>query len=146
MIFNQIRCSFCYRYSYEFLWFWNIFQYWSLRLLDRRRPVFTSLSYRKSTCEAPDRSKVTYIRWSFNPHTLVAHKRCEWGCFSTSPRWRSRLFLNLTSLTPHQIFDAHHLENTNLSPYSFHFSVAFYIKIMFWVRWFYSLSKRMRFG
>ena len=32
---------------------------------------------------------------------------------------------------PPQIFDAHLLENTNLSPSSFHFSVGFYIKICF---------------
>ena len=32
----------------------------------------------------------------------------------------------------------------NLSPSRFHFSVGFYIKIMFWVRWFYSLFERMR--
>ena len=32
---------------------------------------------------------------------------------------------------PPQIFDAHLLENTNLSPSSFHFSVRFYIKICF---------------
>ena len=45
---------------------------------------------------------------------------------------------------PPQIFDAHLLENTNLSLSSFHFSVSFYIKIMFWFRWFYSLFERMR--
>ena len=32
---------------------------------------------------------------------------------------------------PPQIFNAHLLENTNLSPSSFHFTVGFYIKIMF---------------
>ena len=32
---------------------------------------------------------------------------------------------------PPQIFDAHLLENTNLSPSSFHFSVGFYIKTCF---------------
>ena len=32
---------------------------------------------------------------------------------------------------PPQIFDAHLLENTNLSPSSFHFSVSFYINICF---------------
>ena len=32
---------------------------------------------------------------------------------------------------PLQIFDAHLLENNNLSPSSFHFSVASYIKICF---------------
>ena len=32
---------------------------------------------------------------------------------------------------PPQIFDAHLLENNNLSPFSFHFSVGCYIKIRF---------------
>ena len=40
-------------------------------------------------------------------------------------------FVNRTSLTPPQIFDAHLLENTNLSPSSFPFPVSFYIKICF---------------
>ena len=34
-------------------------------------------------------------------------------------------FLNRTSLTPPQIFDAHLLENTDLSSSRFHFSVGF---------------------
>ena len=36
----------------------------------------------------------------------------------------SSFFLNRTSLTPHQIFDAHLLKNTDLSPSRFHFSVG----------------------
>ena len=40
-------------------------------------------------------------------------------------------FLKLELTDPPQIFDAHLLENTNFSPSSFHFSVAFYITIMF---------------
>ena len=46
-------------------------------------------------------------------------------------------FYKLDFTDPTQIFDAHRLEDTNLSPYSFHFSVGFYIKIMFWAKWFY---------
>ena len=34
-------------------------------------------------------------------------------------------FLNRTLLTPHQIFDAHLLETTDLSTSRFHFSVGF---------------------
>ena len=66
-------------------------------------------------------------------------KSWGWGGFSTFQRWRSRVFL----IGP-QIFDVHLLENTNFSPFSFHFSVGFYIMIMFWVRWFYSLFEWMR--
>ena len=40
-------------------------------------------------------------------------------------------FLKSDLTDPPQIFDAHFLENTNLSPSSFHFSVGFYIKICF---------------
>ena len=66
-------------------------------------------------------------------------KNCGWGGFSTFPRWKSRLFfLNRTSLTPHQIFDAHLLVNTDLSPSRF--LIGFYIKIIFWVRWFIAYS------
>ena len=39
-------------------------------------------------------------------------------------------FISDLTDTP-QIFDAHLLENTNLSPSSFHFSVGFYFKIIF---------------
>ena len=60
-----------------------------------------------------------------NPQAPVAQKNCGWGGFSTFPRWRSRVFLNRTSLTPHQIFDAHLLENTDLSSSTFHCSVSF---------------------
>ena len=70
-------------------------------------------------------------------------KNCGWGGFSTFLRWRSRVFLNRTSLTPHQIFDAHLLENIDLSPSWVHFSVGF-IKIMFWATWFYSLFAQIR--
>ena len=68
-------------------------------------------------------------------------KSCGWGCLSTFPRWRSRVFLSdLTD--PHQIFDAHLLENTDLSPSRFNFSVGFISRSYLWVRWFYSLFER----
>ena len=40
-----------------------------------------------------------------------------------------------------QIFDAHLLDNTNLSPSRFHFSVGFYIKICFESDGFIAYSK-----
>ena len=50
---------------------------------------------------------------------------------------------------PSHIFDVHLLENTNLSPSGEALRLSlfsgFYIKIMFCVRWFYSLFERMRF-
>ena len=52
-----------------------------------------------------------------NPHTPVAQKIADEV---------DDFFLNRTSLTPPQIFDVHLLENTNLSPSSFHFSVGLY--------------------
>ena len=50
--------------------------------------------------------------------------RARWF-FDVSKVKESSFFLNRTSLTPHQIFDAHLLKTI-------------------WVRWFYSLFKRMR--
>ena len=54
----------------------------------------------------------------FNPRTPLRRKL------------RMRWFFGV----PPQIFDAHLLKNTNLSPSSPHFLVGFYIKIMFLVR------------
>ena len=48
---------------------------------------------------------------------------------------------------PHQIFDAHLLETTDLSPYRFHFSVGFISRSCFESDGFiasYSLFERMR--
>ena len=57
--------------------------------------------------------------------TLSYAKSCEWGGFSTFLRWRSRVFFKSDLTDPPQIFDAHLLENTDLSPSRFHFSVGF---------------------
>ena len=64
--------------------------------------------------------------------------------FDASKVKESRFFKSDLTDPPLQIFDANLLENTNLSLSSFHFSVDFYIKIMVWGRWFYSLFERMR--
>ena len=61
-----------------------------------------------------------------NPQAPVSQKIADEVVFSTFPRWTSRVFLNRTS--PTQIL----------------FFSWFYIKIMFWVWWFYSLFERMR--
>ena len=66
------------------------------------------------------------LNWQFlNPQAPVAQKmRMRWF-FDISKVKESSFFLNRTSLTPHQIFDAHLLVNTDLSPSRFHFSVGF---------------------
>ena len=56
--------------------------------------------------------------------------RIRW-VFDISKVKEPSFFLNRTLLAPPQIFDAHLLENFNLSPSSFHFPVGFYIKICF---------------
>ena len=66
----------------------------------------------------------------FNPQAPVAQKVSDVGFVDVSKVKKSSFF-NRTSLTPHQIFDAHLLENINFSNSSFHFSVGFYITIMF---------------
>ena len=58
----------------------------------------------------------------------VAQKVADEVVFRRFQGEQVEFFLNRISLTS-QIFDAHLLENTNLSPSSFHFSVGFYIKI-----------------
>ena len=62
--------------------------------------------------------------------------RMRW--FFDVSKVKDSTFLDRISLTPPQILDAHLMENTNLSSSSVHFSVDFYIKIMFSVRWFYN--------
>ena len=59
--------------------------------------------------------------------------RIRW--LSTFPRWMSRDFLNRTSLTPPQIFDAYLLENTNFSPSKFHSSLSFMSRSCFEWDW-----------
>ena len=56
--------------------------------------------------------------------------RMRWF-FDVSKVKESSFFVKSGLTDISQIFDAHVLENTNLSPSSFHFSVGFYIKIYF---------------
>ena len=55
-------------------------------------------------------------------------RKLRMRCFFDVSKLKESSFFNRTSLTSPQIFYAHPLGNTNLSPSSFHFSVAFYIK------------------
>ena len=66
----------------------------------------------------------------FNPYTPVAQKVADEVVFQRFQGGGVEFFQSdLTD--PPQTFDAHLLENTNLTPFSFHFSVDFYITICF---------------
>ena len=58
---------------------------------------------------------------NINPQAPVAQKIADEVVFRRFQGEGVEFFLNRTSLTPHQIFDAHLLENTDLSPSRFHF-------------------------
>ena len=60
-----------------------------------------------------------------NPQTPVAQKIADEVVFRRSQGEGVEFFLNRTSLTPHQIFEAHLLETTDLSPSRFRFSMGF---------------------
>ena len=59
-----------------------------------------------------------------NPHTPVAQKVAVEVIFRHF-RGEGVEFFTSDLTVPPQIFEAHHLENTKLSPSSFHFSVGF---------------------
>ena len=99
----------------------HIYTYWKPRILHKKLKARILKSYR--------------IR-IYKPSHARCAESCGWGGFSTFIRLRSRVLFKSDLTDPPQNFDAHLLGNTNLSPSSFHFSVGFYIMIMFWVRWF----------
>ena len=112
--------------------------------INSRQKVFKG--FEPKACDNQSQVDFRPLNTKFNPQAPVAQRVADevvFRRFFRRPRWRSRVFL-IGRHWPPQIFDAHLLENTNLSPSSFHFSVGFYITIMFWVRWFYSLFERMR--
>ena len=81
--------------------------------------LFTEMTYiydKKKKCKLKD--LILTLR-----RPLRRKLRMRW--FSTFPRWRSRVFFKSDLTDPPQIFDAHLLENTDLSPSRFHFSVGF---------------------
>ena len=77
------------------------------------------------------RRTIFYRGPPFNPQAPDAQKIADEVVFRRFQSEGVEFFLNRISLTPHQIFDAHLLETTDLRPSRFHFSVSFYIKIMF---------------
>ena len=77
------------------------------------------------------------IYYEFNPHMPVAQKVAYEEFFRRFQGEGVEFFFFKSDLTDTpKNFDAHLLENTNLSPSSFHFSVGFYTKVMFSARWF----------
>ena len=60
-----------------------------------------------------------------NPQAADAQNIADEVVFDVSKVKESSFFLNRTSLNPHQIFDAHLLEKTDLGPSRFHFSLGF---------------------
>ena len=69
---------------------------------------------------------------SINPQAPVAKKSADEVVFRYfQGEGVEFFFLNRTSLTPHQIFNAHLLETTDLSPSRFHFSVGFITRSWF---------------
>ena len=60
----------------------------------------------------------------FNPHTPVAQIVADEVVFDVS-KVKESIFFKSDLTDPPQIFDAHLLENTDLSPSRFHFSVGF---------------------
>ena len=92
--------------------------FWSVIIMTLERKIDTYIEYSEYI-----------IRISFLTLTRPLRRNCEWGGFSTFQRWRSRVFfLNRTSLTPPSDFWCGSFGNHDL----------------FWVRWFLSLSERMR--
>ena len=67
----------------------------------------------------------------FYPHKPVAQNIADEVVFGRFQGEGDEFFFKSNLTDPPQIFDPHLLENTNLSPSSFHFSVGFLMKIMF---------------
>ena len=69
------------------------------------------------------RDKLSFLLSLTLRRRLRRKVRMRW--FFDVSKVKESSFLNRTSLTPHQIFDAHLLETTDLSPSRFNFSVGF---------------------
>ena len=57
--------------------------------------------------------------------TRSLRRKLRIGWFFDVLKVKESSFFNRTSLNPHQIFDAHLLETTDLSPSRYHFLVGF---------------------
>ena len=82
------------------------------------------------------------LRRPLRPFAAVA-KIADELFFDVSKVKESSFFKSDLTIPP-QIFDAHFLEKYRFEPFHIWFFSGFCIKIMFWVRWFYNLFKRMR--
>ena len=67
----------------------------------------------------------------FNPHTPAAQRVAYEVVFRRFQGEGVEFFLKSDLTDPCQIFDTHLLENINLSPSSFHFSVGFLYQDLF---------------
>ena len=75
--------------------------------------------------------KLWNIRMPINPQAPVAQKITDEMVFRRFQGEGVEFFKNRTSLTPLQFFDAHLLENTDLTLSRFHYSVGFITRSCF---------------
>ena len=113
--------------------------YWQLTALDK---LWRSKILNK---------KFSRIIWNTNlliRLTLIPGAHCAenygWGGFSTFQRWRSRVFFRSDLTDPQSDFWCASFGKYRFKPFQILFYSGFYIKIIFLVRWFYSLFEGMR--
>ena len=80
---------------------------------------------------------------NLHPHAPVMQEIADDVVFWRFKGEKASFFLNRTSLTPSDFWCAS-FGKYQFKPFQLSFFSGFYIKIMFWVRWFYSLFERMR--
>ena len=78
-----------------------------------------------------------------NPQAPVTQKTVDEVIFRRFQGEGVEFFFNRTSLTPSDFWCAS-FGKYRFKPFQISFFIGFYIKIIFWVRWFYSLFERMR--
>ena len=82
------------------------------------------------------------IVFSLNPQAPVA-KNCGWGGFRRFQR-EALEFFKIGPHWPPSDFWCASFEKYQFKPFQISFFSDFHMKIMFWVRWFYSLFERMK--
>ena len=87
--------------------------------------------------------KLIIIWKPLNPQAPVAQKITDKVVFRRFQGEGIEFFLNRTSLTPSDFWCAS-FGKYRFKLFQISFFSGFYIKIMFWGRWFHSLSERMR--
>ena len=84
------------------------------------------------------------VSYEFKPQAPVAQKIADEVVFRRFQGRGVEFFFNRTSLTPPSDFWWASFGKYRFNPFQISFFSRFYIKIIFWVRWFYSLFERMR--